>query len=116
MTQNNTAAKAANTKKEAVEKAPKDTKNGVTRPRAGTKTGKVWEASDSLSSKTGSPATRKDVIAECMESDINAATAATQYGRWRKYHDLKAEPRAPKATPDVDAPADDEATADAGVE
>jgi hypothetical protein len=28
-----------------------------------------------------------------MAEDINAATAATQYGRWRKYHGLGAEPK-----------------------
>lgn len=111
MTQKDEAATKAAPKKEA---APKDTKNGVTRPKSGTKTGRVWEISDAQSKKAGQPAARKEVIAECMKEDINAATAATQYGRWRKYHGLKAEPKAPKAkdnTADADA-----AGADAGVE
>lgn len=62
--------------------------NGVTRPKDGTKTGRVWEIADKLSEKAGEPAQRKDVINKCLEEDINASTAATQYGRWRKFHGL----------------------------
>jgi len=80
----------------AAEKAPKDEKNGVTRPRAGTSTGKVWEIADAISQETKSPADRKSVVAKCTEAGINPSTAATQYGKWRKYHGLVAE-RAPAA-------------------
>lgn len=96
----------AKPKKEPV---PKDTVNGVTRPKSGTKTGRVWEIADAQSKQKGEPAPRKAVIDEAMTDDINAATAATQYGRWRKYHGLKAEPKAPKAPK-----AETEAMAEAG--
>jgi len=70
-------------------KPEKDTANGITRPKAGTKTGRVWEITDAQSANLGSPAPRKGVLEECVAEDINAATAATQYGRWRKYHGLE---------------------------
>jgi hypothetical protein len=73
--------------------ATKDTQNGVTRPKAGTKTGRIWEIADSLSAQEGAPVARKKVLEAAMAEDINAATAATQYGRWRKYHGLGAEPK-----------------------
>jgi len=72
-----------------VEKAPKVTQNGVTRPKDGTKTAVVWEVADAISANQGKPARRKDVIEECMKREMSAATAATQYGRWRKFHGLK---------------------------
>lgn len=71
----------------------KDTQKGVTRPKAGTKTGRIWEISDYLSSQEGKPVARKKVLEAAMAEDINAATAATQYGLWRKYHGLGAEPK-----------------------
>ena len=71
----------------------KDIQNGVTRPKAGTKTGRIWEIADSLSAREGAPVARKKVLEAAMAEDINAATAATQYGRWRKYHGLGAEPK-----------------------
>ncbi len=69
-------------------KPPKDTKNDVTRPKAGTATGRVWEISDEQSKKAGEPAKRKDVIAAFVAEGGNPSTAATQYGRWRKYNGL----------------------------
>ena len=76
---------------EVAKKAPvveKDTQNGITRPKTGTKTGTVWEIADTLSQVAGSPAGRKRVLARADDVDINPATAATQYGRWRKYNGL----------------------------
>jgi len=70
----------------AVEKAPKITQNGITRPSAETKTGRIWEIADNLS--TDVPAKRAPVLAQCKEEGINNATAATQYGRWRKFYGL----------------------------
>ena len=72
-------------KKEVVER---DVQNGVTRPKAGTKTGIVWEIADALSAKAGAPAGRKVVLEAAAEQELNASTAATQYGRWRKYNGL----------------------------
>lgn len=87
---------------EAVEAATpsRDTENGVTRPKAGTKTGRVWEIADEKASASGGRARRKDVLAQCEAEELNAATAATQYGRWRKYNGL--EGRDEVDTPDVE--------------
>jgi len=92
-------AKAKATKKTAPKKkAPKkqplvrkvpDHKNGVTRPGKNTKTGRIWEIADTLSKKMAEPAPRRDVLAQAKDEEINMATAATQYGRWRKYNGLK---------------------------
>lgn len=84
-----TDKKAPAEKKPAKEKAVKDIKNGITRPKAGTKTGRVWELADAQSANLGKPAPRKGVIEECLTEGLNVATAATQYGRWRKYHGLE---------------------------
>lgn len=79
-----------NAVKEAGTTTPaRDTANGVTRPKAGTKTGRVWELADQMSEANGGRARRKDVMAACEAEDLNAATAATQYGRWRKYNGLE---------------------------
>jgi len=101
------AAKAA--KEPKAEKAPKVelvTQNGISRPAAGSKTSRIWDISDELSAIAGSPAKRKDVIAKAMTEDLNAATAATQYGRWRKFFGLGAEVKETAA-----AAAGEEATA-----
>jgi len=67
---------------------PKDTKNGITRPTAGTATGKVWEIADGISYETNVAATRKPVLEACKSAGINDSTAQTQFGRWRAYHGL----------------------------
>lgn len=91
------APKATKPKKEKApkpEKAPKDEKNGVVRPSADTSTGKIWGFADALSASTGEPAKRADVLKKAEEAGINPTTAATQFGRWCKYHGLTK----PKAT------------------
>jgi hypothetical protein len=62
--------------------------NGVTRPRSGTATGRVWEIADSLSQAAGKPVPRGDVMKAGEAEGLNSATIATQYGRWRKFHNL----------------------------
>lgn len=79
---------------EAATPVTKDIQNGVTRPKSGTKTGRVWEIADSLSAEAGAPVVRKSVLDQAIAEGINASTTATQYGRWRKYHGLAAESRA----------------------
>jgi hypothetical protein len=69
----------------------KDERNGIVRPKPGTKTGRVWVLADELSKEAGAPAQRKDVIGCTTAEEINIATASTQYGRWRKYYGLGAE-------------------------
>ncbi len=70
---------------------PKDIANGVTRPKAGTLTARIWTVCDTLSGAANAPAERAKVIKACVAEGINAATAATQHGKWRKYHGLVAD-------------------------
>lgn len=79
----------AKEKAPAKDKPVKDEQNGVVRPKTGTKTGRVWEIADELSKKAKKPASRKAVLEKTNGEGINSATAATQYGRWRKYHGLE---------------------------
>ncbi len=96
--------KAPKTEKPVVEKAPKIEANGVVRPRSGTATGRIWEIADAKSTELGSPVARKDVLAAAEAEKINAATAATQYGKWRKFHGLGKEVApAPETAPEAPA-------------
>jgi hypothetical protein len=109
-TETSTTATAAATQ------APKDISNGVTRPKAGTATGRVWQICDELSAASNAPAERAQVIAKATAEGINAATVATQHGKWRKYHGLVAaspEAKAEKAKADADAKAKKDADAKA---
>lgn len=93
------AETTAETTAEKPAKEPKIEQNGVTRPSAGTKTARVWEISDTLSAAAGKPAKRREVLVAAVEEEINVATAATQYGRWRKFFGLgKEEAEAAPAT------------------
>lgn len=59
----------------------------VTRPKAGSSTGKVWEIADSHYGE-GIPidgAFRTKVIETCVTAGINPATASTQFGKWKKH-------------------------------
>jgi hypothetical protein len=87
------AAKAEKPAKPAREKA-----NGVTRPSAGTSTGKVWEIADSISAKENRPATRAEVVAAGAEAGLNPATVTTQFGQWRRFYGIKKEVVETKAT------------------
>ena len=86
-------AKKVQTKSEAgtaaKPKVERDIKNGVTRPKDGTKTGTVWSIADAQSKKLKAPAPRAAVLEEATAAKINPATAATQYGLWRKYNGLE---------------------------
>jgi membrane protein involved in colicin uptake len=76
---------------------PKDVANGVTRPKAGSLTARVWQICDEQSTIAGAPAERAKVIEQASAEGINAATAATQHGKWRKYHGLVADTPEAKA-------------------
>lgn len=69
-------------------KVERPKQNDVTRPGPGTATGRVWEIADELSADIGEPAVRGDVLKVAESEGLNPATAATQYGRWRKFHGL----------------------------
>lgn len=66
-------------------KPPKDEKNGIVRPAAGTLIHKVWQTAEDLSATLGRPATRSEVR-DAIGDSVNPATTATQYARWTKYH------------------------------
>lgn len=60
------------------------------RPKPGSSTGKVWEIADQM--HAGDPGLGIDskefrtcVIEECVKSGINASTASTQFGKWKKH-------------------------------
>jgi hypothetical protein len=99
------AAPAPKAKKETApkaEKAPREKleeQNGVTRPKAGTATGKVWELADQLSKQHKRPATRGEVFEanKALGKDaINDATVATQFQRWRVFNGVEKAAPAPK--------------------
>lgn len=77
--------------------------NGVTRPKDGTTTGRVWAIADEISAKKGEPADRKTVIEQVVAEGINASTGATQYGKWRKFHGLVGEASPGRAAKPADA-------------
>lgn len=106
-------------------KPAKVEQNGITRPKAGTQTARIWEIADALSAASGKPAPRADVLKSAVTEGLNEATAATQYGRWCKFYGVKAEPKpkvekvkkekkakaetAPAAAPTTQTPAADPA-------
>ena len=102
------AEEAAAPKAEKAPKAPKEPKepkveaNGVVRPKDGTSTGRVWAIADQISAAKGAPAPRKEVMDQCASENINVSTAATQYGKWRKFHGLEREVK--PAVPATEAP------------
>lgn len=94
----------------AREATKQPSQNGVTRPKSGTKTGRIWEISDALSAEKKAPIERKFVMEQATKEGINEATAATQYGRWRKFHGLKGQVAAPAAAAAPVAGSDVQAT------
>jgi hypothetical protein len=91
----------------AVEKAPKVEQIGVSRPKVGTTTERVWAIADALSTAAGKAIERKPVLDAAVAEGINPATAATQYGRWCKFFGVKhAPPKAPKAATPAKAAAE----------
>lgn len=92
----------------AAEAAPavvKIQQNGVTRPKDGTTTARVWSIADEISSRKGEPADRKTVIEQVVAEQINSSTGATQYGKWRKFHGLVGEASPGRAPKPAEAPA-----------
>lgn len=69
-------------------RAQKEKRNGVTRPKSGTATERVWQIADAQSMHERKPAKRKNVIDAYVLEGGNKATAATQYARWRRFWGL----------------------------
>lgn len=66
-------------------KEPKAPKDPNARPKATSTTGWVWEICDKLFVENGNQIPdRKKAIDACVAEDINAATASTQYAKWKK--------------------------------
>lgn len=98
---------------EAVQEKPKQpNQNGVTRPKDGTATGRVWQIADELSANKGEPAARSDVMAAGKAEGLNEATIATQYGRWRKFFGLGRSTPVAKPADEPEAPAEVEEEGD----
>lgn len=64
----------------------REVQNDVTRPAAGTKTGRVWEIFDKLSGDQ--PAARSAVMEVATKEGIPEATVATQYQRLRTFYGI----------------------------
>lgn len=83
-------------------KAPRilrEAQNGITRPGANTKCGKIWGMCDAISSKTGAPATIAELKAQPAMADINDHTMKTQYARWRAFNNITGRLAQPAAQP-----------------
>jgi hypothetical protein len=98
------AKTATKTEAPKVERVEQPKANGVTRPREGTMTGRVWEIADAISEKTGEPARRAEVLEQYTEEGGNASTGATQYGRWRKFYGLGRDATKPRPKQEDEAP------------
>lgn len=100
-------AKAAKTaaapKAEKKEKAPKPpkveraTSNGITKPKEDSTTGRIWAIADEISKAQKRPASRAEVMEKAVAEEINEATVATQYQRWRTFYGVERQAPAPKA-------------------
>lgn len=63
------------------------TSEPLSRPKAGTATGRVWEVADRLCVTMSGKQLRQAVIDECGQHGINPSTAQVQFGKWRKFRD-----------------------------
>ena len=61
------------------------------RPRAGTRTGRVWEVADEITRETGRRASRREVVDRIAAEEGNRATASTQYQHWKTSYEAPAE-------------------------
>jgi hypothetical protein len=56
-------------------------------PKAGSKTGRVWEIAEDIYKAQGAhtdfKSLRKDIVAACEAEGINGSTASVQFGRWK---------------------------------
>ena len=69
----------------------KDQSVVYSRPRAGTRTGRVWEVADEITRETGRRASRREVVDRIAAEEGNRATASTQYQHWKTSYEAPAE-------------------------
>lgn len=80
-----------------------ESRNGVSRPAAGSKTAEVWAIADRISTEKKRPALREEVMAAGEAAKLNRGTIATQYARWTEFFGVTKEQRA--AARDAEKPA-----------
>jgi len=95
-------AKKSNTAEtgDAEPKAPKVVlveQNGVTQPREGSKTRRIWNIANEVSTAKNAPALLAEVKDLALAENLNPATIQTQYNRWRTFHGLPPQGRAKSA-------------------
>jgi hypothetical protein len=103
----NTEETTAAPEAEATPKKPKielRESNGITEPREGSKTRRVWDIANEIGTETGAPPTLADVKARAQAEGLNDATIQTQYNRFRKFYGLPPQGRAKKAEEPAAAP------------
>ena len=98
------APKPPKAPKEPKQKIERATANGITKPKDGSQTGKVWDIADAISAKKKAPADRAEVMEQAVAAGVNEATVATQYQRWRTFNGVQRTPAAPKAPKAPKAP------------
>lgn len=84
MTTDNAAENVAAAAAEAP-KPKQPSQNGVTMPKEGTQTGKVWSVASSMSAELGRPVL-SDELQNALAGDVAKPTIATQYNRWCKFY------------------------------
>lgn len=85
---------------ESVEMPTEDRPVVYSRPRPGTKTGRVWEVADEITRESGRRASRREVVDRIEAEEGNPATANTQYQRWKSSYDVAVE-KPPDADEDL---------------
>ena len=61
------------------------------RPRPGTRTGRVWEVADAITREKGHRASRREVVDRIAAENGNRATASTQYQHWKTSYEASFE-------------------------
>jgi hypothetical protein len=59
---------------------------GVTQPKEGTKTRRVWDLADQLSKDKGAAVAIGELAPVAAKEGLNDATIRTQYARWKAFH------------------------------
>lgn len=70
-----------------------ESRNGVSRPAAGSKTAQVWDIADKISAEAKRPALREEVMSAGEKAGLNRGTIATQYARWTEFFGVTKEQR-----------------------
>ena len=105
------AAKAAGKPaKEPKAKVERVEQNGVKKPLPGSRCGLAWDLFDELTASLGRPATIADAVPLAEPRGLNPGNVRAEYGFWRKFNGIPAQPRA-KKEPAAPAPAPAEAPA-----